>query len=259
MTVMRDALPPGCEAYRRTLEFTESTIPAGLLRSHRTAPGVWALIHVLEGRLRYRVLDPPAERVLGPSDAPGVIEPGVPHEVAPLGKVRFHVAFHRLAGPPAGKPPVLTRQGRRRKAMSRRARPSAGGSLALIWAGMVLGISFLATPAKFLAPSLPLPVALDIGRRTFRVFGRVETGLAALLGLGAPGRPLALAPGLVVLVQALWLRPRLAARTQLAVRAGAMARPSPDLHLAYVGCEAIKLAALLALGLAAARRGPRHG
>lgn len=103
---MRDALPPGCEAYRRTPEFTESTIPAGLLRWHRTAPGVWGLIHVLEGRLRYRVLDPPTERVLAASNAPGVIEPAVPHEVAPLGKVRFHVEFHRLArtGAPAPGP-----------------------------------------------------------------------------------------------------------------------------------------------------------
>ncbi|HJS85525.1 MAG TPA: DUF1971 domain-containing protein [Acetobacteraceae bacterium] len=91
-------LPAGCEAYRRTPVFTEATVPDGLLRAHRTAPGTWALIHVLEGQLLYRVLDPPSERVLEPSAAPGVIEPGVPHEVAPLGPVRFQVEFHRMRG-----------------------------------------------------------------------------------------------------------------------------------------------------------------
>jgi len=92
------ALPPGCEAYRSTPVFTEATVPPGLLRSHRTAPGTWALIRVLEGRLLYRVLDPPSERILDPIGAPGLVEPGVPHEVAPLGPVRFQVEFHRMTG-----------------------------------------------------------------------------------------------------------------------------------------------------------------
>lgn len=35
--------------------------------------------------------------------------------------------------------------------------------LAVLWAGLLLGVSFLATPVKFLAPSLSLPVALDVG------------------------------------------------------------------------------------------------
>jgi tellurite resistance-related uncharacterized protein len=89
-------LPPGCEAYRATPVFTEATVPPGLLKAHRTAPGVWALIHVLEGRLLYRVLYPSSERVLDPSTAPGLVEPEVPHEVVPLGPVRFQVEFHRM-------------------------------------------------------------------------------------------------------------------------------------------------------------------
>ena len=78
--------------------FTEATVPPGLLRSHRTAPGTWGLICVLEGRLLYRVLDPLSERVLDPAGAPGLVEPGVPHEVAPLGPVRFQVEFYRRTG-----------------------------------------------------------------------------------------------------------------------------------------------------------------
>ncbi len=127
-----------------------------------------------------------------------------------------------------------------------------GRPVALVWAGMVLGVSFLATPAKFLAPSLSRPVALDVGRHTFGTFGWVEVALTAVLGLSAAAparqRPLTLAPGLIVLAQALWLRPRLDARTRQVVDGGPPPPPS-GLHLAYVACEVAKLAALLRLGL----------
>lgn len=95
-------LPDGLTPYRRTPVFGADGIPAGLLREHRTRPGVWALIHVLEGRLLYRILDPPSERELSPG-TPGVVRPGQPHEVAPLGPVRFFVEFH-AAGAAQGAP-----------------------------------------------------------------------------------------------------------------------------------------------------------
>lgn len=166
--------PPGYEVTRSTPVFTEATVPPGLLRSHRTAPGTWGLIRVLEGRPLYRVLDPASERVLDAAGAPGLVEPGVPHEVAPLGPVRFLVEFYRMRGAAvdvAAPAPPSSAKGQ--SAMSRSVgRGDIGASLedhradwgrpvALVWAGMVLGVSFLATPAKFLAPSLPRPVALD--------------------------------------------------------------------------------------------------
>jgi tellurite resistance-related uncharacterized protein len=91
-------LPLDVRAYKRTPEFTEATVPAGLLRDHDTKPGVWALIHVLEGRLGYRVNDgrrEVSEMVLTPDSEPGVIEPTIRHSVEPLGPVRFFVEFHR--------------------------------------------------------------------------------------------------------------------------------------------------------------------
>ena len=53
--------------------------------------------------------------------------------------------------------------------------------VSILWIGLLLGVSFLATPVKFQAPSLTLPVALDVGRQTFAVFNGVELGLSAVL------------------------------------------------------------------------------
>jgi tellurite resistance-related uncharacterized protein len=95
---MSAALPTAAQPYKRTAEFTEATVPAGLLRAHSTKAGTWGLIHVLEGRLAYRIRDPrrpAAEAVLSPDAAPGVVEPTILHEVEPLGPVRFFVEFHR--------------------------------------------------------------------------------------------------------------------------------------------------------------------
>ena len=91
-------LPADVEPYARTAEFTEKTIPAGLLKAHTTKAGAWGLIHVLEGRLVYRITDPRrpgSETVLTPQSGPGVVEPTILHEVEPLGSVRFLVEFLR--------------------------------------------------------------------------------------------------------------------------------------------------------------------
>lgn len=134
----------------------------------------------------------------------------------------------------------------------------------LVWTGLLLGVSFLATPVKFLAPSLSLPVALDVGRQTFRWLSRVEIVFAAatLLAafahearrpLGAKralGLPLAtlLAAVLVaaVALQVAWLLPLLDARVEIILRGG-MPEPS-RLHDVYVAIEAVKLGALVGLG-----------
>ncbi len=87
-------VPAEFTAYRRTPEFTQDTVPAALLGSHDTKRGVWALIHVQEGKLRYCIENPPSECILEPG-RPGVVEPEVRHRVELLGPVRFYVEFHR--------------------------------------------------------------------------------------------------------------------------------------------------------------------
>lgn len=98
---MNARLPSKARPYRRTDVFSEDTVPAGLLRAHTTKPGAWGLIHVLEGRLAYRVVDPRrlrSETILTPTSPKGVVEPTILHEVEPLGPVRFFVEFHREEG-----------------------------------------------------------------------------------------------------------------------------------------------------------------
>ncbi len=94
----RPGLPAGLVAYRRTPVFDQDTIPAGLRREHRTAAGVWGLITVLEGRLRFRGLDPAHETILEPG-RPIAVAPEQPHEVEPDGPVRFFVEFYRAGDP----------------------------------------------------------------------------------------------------------------------------------------------------------------
>ena len=84
---------PPLEPYKRTQVFDESTLPAGLRREHRTKPGVWGVIRVLEGRLRYQVLEPASEVILDPGHA-GLVLPNRPHLVEPLGPMRMQVEFY---------------------------------------------------------------------------------------------------------------------------------------------------------------------
>ncbi|HWK36226.1 DUF1971 domain-containing protein [Sphingomonas sp.] len=94
------ALPEGLQPYRRTDSFIETSVPRALLADHSTKAGSWGLIHVEEGRLRYRVTDPrrpPLDTILTAGTAPGVVEPTVLHHVEPIGPVHFHVEFWRGA------------------------------------------------------------------------------------------------------------------------------------------------------------------
>lgn len=98
MTMEQQVLPAGVRPYKRTAVFDEMTIPPALRHRHCTKPGVWALIRVIEGRLRYRVIDTGEEVVLD-SQRAGLVQPAQLHEVEPLGPVRFYVEFHRAGAP----------------------------------------------------------------------------------------------------------------------------------------------------------------
>ena len=90
---MSEVLPPGLTAYKRTPEFDQHDLPAGLRSGHSTKAGVWGLIHVLEGQLRYRILEPASEQILSPG-VHEVVKPEQLHEVEPLGPMRIFVEFY---------------------------------------------------------------------------------------------------------------------------------------------------------------------
>ncbi|MDA8290355.1 MAG: DUF3565 domain-containing protein [Actinomycetota bacterium] len=95
--------PDGLRLERTSPEWDERTLPAGLRRAHRLAPGTWATITVRSGALRLQVgSEPPISVELRPGPAVQHVPPEVLHEIEPLGPVRFVVAFHSLAA--AGEP-----------------------------------------------------------------------------------------------------------------------------------------------------------
>lgn len=88
---MNDVPPPS--PYRSTPVFDEHTLPAALRREHQTKQGVWAVIRVLEGRLKLRLIDTGEERTLAPG-SPAIVTPAQPHLVEALGAIRMQVDFY---------------------------------------------------------------------------------------------------------------------------------------------------------------------
>lgn len=88
-------LPANVVPYKRTDEFTELSVPSGLLKAHNTKSGVWGKIIVVAGSLTYRILDPAIEEVQLSPERDGIIEPAIKHEVVPTPGVRFYVEFYR--------------------------------------------------------------------------------------------------------------------------------------------------------------------
>jgi tellurite resistance-related uncharacterized protein len=88
---MDPSLPPS--PYRSTPIFDEVTLPAALRREHRTKPGVWGAVRVLEGELRLSFIDPPGTVILSPGK-PGLLLPDQPHFVETIGPVRMLVEFY---------------------------------------------------------------------------------------------------------------------------------------------------------------------
>jgi len=91
----RMEMPDGWVAYKRTAEFDDGSIPAGLRKNHSTKRGVWAVIRVLSGRLRYRIEGLGGRELLLDPTAPGIVLPEALHHVEPDGPVRFFVEFYR--------------------------------------------------------------------------------------------------------------------------------------------------------------------
>ena len=122
----------------------------------------------------------------------------------------------------------------------------------MLWAGGLLGVSFIAAPAKFWAPSLTLPVALDVGRHTFQFFNKLEVvALAILLILvfratrDSLTRGLASLIGLLLLFQTIWLLPMLDQRVFIVLQG--QTPPESRLHLVYIACDVWRFLLLVSI------------
>lgn len=125
--------------------------------------------------------------------------------------------------------------------------------IGLIWLGMILGVSFVATPLKFQAPSVSLEIGLDIGRLVFGVFNKIEIVLAflmvvlVLMSKQMDGFIIALGTACLALAaQSIWLLPVLVGRIELIMQGQPL--QASGLHTIYVGLEVLKALALAAYG-----------
>ena len=132
--------------------------------------------------------------------------------------------------------------------------------ICFIWFGMTAGISLLATPVRFTAPTITRPVALDVGQVVFAALNKAELiALVLLLILvRVSGRAKELWAQcsvlvLILLAQSIWLLPQLAARSQQ-IAAG-IEPPASMLHASYSTLELIKLLMLLYLGFRTLKAG----
>ena len=125
-------------------------------------------------------------------------------------------------------------------------------ALPLLWIGVVIGVSFLATPAKFMAGPLDGALALSISVVTFAWLHVTEAIFAAatvlvLIGLKAGvTRWLLLAVAVIALaLGADWVLPAFEGRTGLIPMLPLL--DSKQLHMAFAVLEGSKILALFAL------------
>lgn len=120
-----------------------------------------------------------------------------------------------------------------------------------VWIGLILGLSFIETPLKFLAPGITVPLGLGIGRLVFWALAIAGWMLLlAVTGLAfarpRPTRAVSVVLGLVwavLLVQTAVIRPALSARSDIVIAGG---DPGPSiLHYVYIAADLALLALLV--------------
>lgn len=126
--------------------------------------------------------------------------------------------------------------------------------IALLWSGMILGISFLESWVKFKARSLTKPVALDVGRTVFNAFHKVQYSLLIILitlgwftHISLRDWLILVAVTFVLAIQGFWLYPILNKRVDQVLAGDKISKS--NIHSTYGIVEIIKLGLLLYLGV----------
>lgn len=134
-------------------------------------------------------------------------------------------------------------------------------ALPAFWIGVIVAISFIEAPLKFLAPDVTLPIGLGIGRLVFTAVNIVSFAILIVLTLVSlrprPSRATVwILAGIwvVLIIQVFLIRPPLNSRTD-AVLAGAMPGESP-FHYLYIAADVALLVLLIAYLVVVVRNGP---
>ena len=87
----RAELPEGLVVVGRAGPWDQDSLPAGLLRAHRTAEGRWGRLQVLDGSVDFQFEREGAPVVHLESGSGQTIPPGAPHHLVPAGAVRLEL------------------------------------------------------------------------------------------------------------------------------------------------------------------------
>ena len=90
---MMKTLPITVTKYKCTPDFTEKSVPRGLMANHSTKADVWGVIRIKSGQLEYVIRN--EEFHVLEADNPGIFEPTVRHFIKPIGTVKFCVEFYK--------------------------------------------------------------------------------------------------------------------------------------------------------------------
>lgn len=132
--------------------------------------------------------------------------------------------------------------------------------LPAVWIGLIIGLSFMETPLKFLAPGITAPLGLGIGRLVFialSVAGWILLIALTLIGRARPretrgGWLLIAAMWVIMIVESFVIRPALAERSDVIIAGG---DPGESwLHYGYIVAEILLLVVLVWYISGAARR-----
>jgi len=123
--------------------------------------------------------------------------------------------------------------------------------LCLFWCGALLGVSFIATPAKFLVAELDLITAIKVGRETFQVYHFFELVMICLVSLSVfifRAEKIVWAYfsllGLVLVTQYFWVQPLLEVNSDK-LFAGIESQSKSYMHLYNILCDCLKAVLLI--------------
>lgn len=127
-------------------------------------------------------------------------------------------------------------------------------AISLLWAGMILGISFLESWTKFRAPSMTREIGLDVGRTVFRYFHNVQFILLIAIIVAGFFTKFTLTDWITIsllttvfFLQLIWLFPNLCRRVNVALAGNKL--PDSYTHTLYGIFEVTKFIILLVFGL----------